>query len=152
MQEIDVAIIGAGTAGITAQRAATKAGARAVMFDPGPLGTTCARVGCMPSKLLISAAEVAHSARVATEFGVRLGPIEIDGEAVMARVQQMRDEFVDSTISGLERVEAKGGLVRQAARLTSANTLTGGGQHYKAGALAHSYYHPTVVEAIQSVL
>jgi len=135
MQEIDVAIIGAGTAGITAQRAATKAGARAVMFDPGPLGTTCARVGCMPSKLLISAAEVAHSARVATEFGVRLGAIEIDGEAVMARVQQMRDEFVDSTISGLERVEAKGGLVRQAARLTSANTLTAGGQHYKAGAI-----------------
>ena len=66
---VDVAILGAGTAGLNARRAAEKAGKTAVMIDPGPYGTTCARVGCMPSKLLIAAAERAHSARAAAPFG-----------------------------------------------------------------------------------
>ena len=42
----------------------------ALMIDPGPLGTTCARVGCMPSKLLIAAADAAHEARHGGVFGV----------------------------------------------------------------------------------
>jgi len=61
----DVAIIGAGTAGLTAYRAARAAGKRAVLIEGGPYGTTCARVGCMPSKLLIAAAEAAHTAEKA---------------------------------------------------------------------------------------
>src|SRR6185312_10220614 len=55
--EVDVAVIGAGTAGLGAYRAARAAGARTVLIESGPYGTTCARVGCMPSKLLIAAAE-----------------------------------------------------------------------------------------------
>ena len=46
--DYDVAVIGAGTAGIAAHRAATAAGARSVLIERGPGGTTCARVGCMP--------------------------------------------------------------------------------------------------------
>ena len=57
---VDVAVIGAGTAGLAAYRAAIAAGRRAVLIEGGPYGTTCARVGCMPSKLLIAAAEAAH--------------------------------------------------------------------------------------------
>ncbi|MDH5492851.1 MAG: FAD-dependent oxidoreductase, partial [Myxococcales bacterium] len=48
--QVDVAILGAGSAGLNAWRAAKAEGATAVLIDPGPLGTTCARVGCMPSK------------------------------------------------------------------------------------------------------
>ena len=51
----DVAVIGAGTAGLAAYRAAKAAGKRALLIEAGPYGTTCARVGCMPSKLLIAA-------------------------------------------------------------------------------------------------
>ncbi|HEU4374739.1 MAG TPA: FAD-dependent oxidoreductase, partial [Telluria sp.] len=51
--DVDVAVIGAGTAGLSAYRAATAQGKRAVLIEGGPYGTTCARVGCMPSKLLI---------------------------------------------------------------------------------------------------
>src|SRR5262245_18079544 len=47
---VDVAIIGAGTAGLTARREVTKHGASVVLIEGGPYGTTCARVGCMPSK------------------------------------------------------------------------------------------------------
>ena len=57
---VDVAVIGAGTAGLAAYRAAIAAGRRAVVIEGGAYGTTCARVGCMPSKLLIAAAEAAH--------------------------------------------------------------------------------------------
>ncbi|MEP6998634.1 MAG: FAD-dependent oxidoreductase, partial [Betaproteobacteria bacterium] len=49
--DTDVAIIGAGTAGLAAYRTVKAAGQRALLIEGGPYGTTCARVGCMPSKL-----------------------------------------------------------------------------------------------------
>ncbi|MFO1205321.1 MAG: FAD-dependent oxidoreductase [Burkholderiales bacterium] len=58
---VDVAIIGAGTAGLNARREVEKRGGRPLLIEQGPYGTTCARVGCMPSKLLIAAAEAAHA-------------------------------------------------------------------------------------------
>ena len=61
IQDTDVAIIGAGTAGLAAYRTVKAAGRRALLIEGGPYGTTCARVGCMPSKLLIAAAEAAHA-------------------------------------------------------------------------------------------
>ena len=60
-REVDVAIIGAGTAGMTAYRSALAHTASVLVIEDGPYGTTCARVGCMPSKLLIAAAEAAHA-------------------------------------------------------------------------------------------
>lgn len=53
--KVDIAIIGAGTAGITAFHAARAADKNVVLIDRGPLGTTCARVGCMPSKAALHA-------------------------------------------------------------------------------------------------
>lgn len=91
---VDVAVIGAGTAGLAAYRAAKAEGARVVLIEGGPYGTTCARVGCMPSKLLIAAAEAAHGAERAERFGVSVGHISVDGRAVMARVRKERDRFV----------------------------------------------------------
>ncbi|MCA9626211.1 MAG: dihydrolipoyl dehydrogenase [Myxococcales bacterium] len=91
---VDVAVIGAGTAGLAAYRAATSEGARSVLIEGGPYGTTCARVGCMPSKLLIAAAEAAHHATHAEPFGVSVTEVEIDGRKVMKRVRDERDRFV----------------------------------------------------------
>ncbi len=93
--DVDVAILGAGTAGLAARRAALDHTRSLVVIDPGPLGTTCARVGCMPSKLLIAAAEAAHAIHDAPAFGVHAGgPPRIDGPAVMHRVRTERDRFV----------------------------------------------------------
>ncbi|MEE8626422.1 MULTISPECIES: dihydrolipoyl dehydrogenase [Methylobacterium] len=103
----DVAVIGAGTAGLAAYDAATKAGARAVVIERGPGGTTCARVGCMPSKLLIEAARAAHDARHAGVFGVEAGEVRVDGAAVMRRVRALRDDFVASVLDGLDRIPAE---------------------------------------------
>ncbi|HJV70962.1 dihydrolipoyl dehydrogenase [Ideonella sp.] len=92
--QVDVAVIGAGTAGMTAYRSALAHTRSIVVIEGGPFGTTCARVGCMPSKLLIAAAEAAHTAEHAGAFGVHAGPVRIDGEAVMRRVRNERDRFV----------------------------------------------------------
>lgn len=100
----DVAVIGAGTAGIAAHRAALEAGAKAILIEQGPGGTTCARVGCMPSKLLITAANAAQDAREAHRLGIRIGAVAVDGPAVLARLRHWRDRFVASVFEGLDRL------------------------------------------------
>jgi dihydrolipoamide dehydrogenase len=101
---VDVAVIGAGTAGLAAYRAAKTHGKRVVLIEGGPYGTTCARVGCMPSKLLIAAAEAAHMIETAPGFGVHGGVLRIDGRAVMARVRSERDRFVGFVLEGVENI------------------------------------------------
>lgn len=103
-RNVDVAVIGAGSAGLRAYRAAKAWTDRVVLIEGGPYGTTCARVGCMPSKLLIAAAEAAHGAREAGEFGVATGRVDIDGAAVMERVRRERDRFVGFVVDGVERI------------------------------------------------
>ncbi|MBY0296546.1 MAG: dihydrolipoyl dehydrogenase [Methylobacterium sp.] len=100
----DVAVIGAGTAGLAAWDAATREGARAALIERGPGGTTCARVGCMPSKLLIAAARAAHEARGAGLFGIEVPQVGVDGRAVMRRLRAERDRFVATIRAGLGRV------------------------------------------------
>jgi len=100
--QVDVAIIGAGTAGMTAYRSALAHTRNVLVIEGGPYGTTCARVGCMPSKLLIAAAEAAHTAQHAGAFGVHAGPLRIDGEAVMRRVRNERDRFVGFVTEAVE--------------------------------------------------
>lgn len=119
----DIAIIGAGTAGLAAYRAAKAAGKRALLIEGGPYGTTCARVGCMPSKLLIAAAEAAHSAAHTDAFGVRVnGKISVDGAAVMDRVKRERDRFVGFVLEGVENIPAEDKL-RGYARFVSDTVL-----------------------------
>lgn len=121
--QTDVAVIGAGTAGLAAYRAATAAGKRAVIIEGGPYGTTCARVGCMPSKLLIAAAEAAHELRHTAPFGVHVdGQIRVDGREVMARVRSERDRFVGFVVRGVENI-AQADRIRGYARFIDNTTL-----------------------------
>jgi len=100
----DVAVIGAGSAGLVAFRTAKKWTNNVVLIEGGPYGTTCARVGCMPSKLLIAAAEAAHAVEQANNFGIRVGEVNIDGVAVMDRVRSERDRFVGFVVDGVESI------------------------------------------------
>jgi dihydrolipoamide dehydrogenase len=103
--DIDVAVIGSGSAGLPAFRAAKAAGASVVLIEGGAYGTTCARVGCMPSKLLIAAAEAAHAARNTAPFGVHVdGGVRIDGREVMARLKRERDRFVGFVVESTESI------------------------------------------------
>jgi dihydrolipoamide dehydrogenase len=120
---IDVAVIGAGTAGLAAYRAARAAGASALVIEGGAYGTTCARVGCMPSKLLVAAAEAAHAIDRAPGFGVHVdGRVRIDGREVMGRVRRERDRFVGFVLQGVDSIP-ESDRVRGYARFTGPNTL-----------------------------
>lgn len=103
-QQVDIAIIGSGTAGLAAYREAVKHTDSVRLIEGGPYGTTCARVGCMPSKLLIAAAESAHNIGKSSAFGVRSGAIHIDGKAVMQRVRQERDRFVGFVLESVDEI------------------------------------------------
>jgi dihydrolipoamide dehydrogenase len=119
---VDVAVIGAGTAGLSAYRAARSHGSRTVLIEGGPYGTTCARVGCMPSKLLIAASEAAHMLQAAPGFGVHPGQVRIDGREVMERVRRERDRFVGFVVDSVDQMPAEDKL-RGHARFTGAHTL-----------------------------
>lgn len=119
----DIAILGAGTAGLAAYRAAKAAGKRALLIEGGPYGTTCARVGCMPSKLLIAAAEAAHQAAHTAPFGVHVeGEVTVNGEEVMDRVKRERDRFVGFVLEGVESIPAED-KIRGYARFESDTVL-----------------------------
>lgn len=98
-QQADVAVIGAGTAGMAAWRAATQAGAHAVLIEAGAYGTTCARSGCMPSKLLLSVAHGVHDAHQLRPRGVTgTAALQVDGRLVMQFVRRERDRFVNTVL------------------------------------------------------
>jgi dihydrolipoamide dehydrogenase len=123
---VDVAVIGAGTAGLNARREVERRGGRPVMIERGAFGTTCARVGCMPSKLLIAAAEAAHAFEHAPQFGVHPGAApRVDGPAVMARVQRERDRFVRFGVEDVEGLPPEQ-VLRGHARFTAPTTLVVG--------------------------
>jgi len=133
MHEVDVAIIGAGTAGMGAYRAARKHTDRLALIEGGPYGTTCARVGCMPSKLLIAAAEAAEVVREAPGFGVHAGAPRIDGAEVMDRVRRERDRFVGFVLEAVEGFDPSHRL-KGSARFEDPHTLrldTGEAVHAK---------------------
>ncbi|MGI9521964.1 MAG: dihydrolipoyl dehydrogenase [Hyphomicrobiaceae bacterium] len=100
--EVEVAIIGAGTAGMRAYREASQLTDSILLIEGRAYGTTCARVGCMPSKLLVAAAEAAHRGREAKLFGLQLNGLHVDGAAVMQRVRDERDRFVGFVVETVE--------------------------------------------------
>ncbi len=92
---LDVVIIGAGTAGLSALREVRKRTENFVLVNDGPYGTTCARVGCMPSKVLVEAANAFHARGKLDAFGIRGGDgLSVDLPAVLKRVRALRDHFV----------------------------------------------------------
>ncbi|OOY49927.1 dihydrolipoyl dehydrogenase [Solemya velum gill symbiont] len=99
-RHVDVAIIGSGSAGLYALGKVKPAGKSFILINGGEPGTTCARVGCMPSKAMIQVAEDFHRRGVMSRFGIEgMEHLTIDQEEAMEYVQHMRDNFVDRVLS-----------------------------------------------------
>ncbi len=132
-RHVDVVVIGAGTAGQNAFRQASKTTKNIVIINEGFWTTTCVTVGCMPSKLLIAAADRAHVAKSSEQFGIH-ADVQIDGKQVMARVQSERDRFAgfltkqvnswpeDKKISGRAHIN-KNGLIEVNDELIQADRI-----------------------------
>lgn len=93
-QSFDILVIGGGTAGLGAYRKLKNLGWNVGLIEPNDITTTCARVGCMPSKLLIAAAESAHVVSTASKFGINVTGVSIDQDTLWQRVRSERDRFV----------------------------------------------------------
>lgn len=118
-KQVDVVIIGAGSAGLAALKQVQKSTDSFVIVNDGPYGTTCARVGCMPSKTLIASANAFHSRNKAAAFGIHgADKLTVDIPAVLEQVRNLRDRFVsgvlkatadlgDKSISGRARLVKK---------------------------------------------
>lgn len=124
--KVNVAILGAGSAGLSALRRVKSMRETGLLIDPGPYGTTCARVGCMPSKLLIAAADAAHEVHKASMFGVHVdeGAVTINGKDVMKRVQSERDRFVGFVKESIAQRDKDDELLKGRATITSEGVLS----------------------------
>ncbi|MDY0012228.1 MAG: dihydrolipoyl dehydrogenase [Rhodocyclaceae bacterium] len=135
----DVAIIGAGTAGLYALREVRRARKSFVLIDRGPLGTTCARVGCMPSKSALHVAELWGARLKFARFGGDRGEaLALDRSRAWQHVRMQRDGFTASA-AGKAREGAGEHLIEGHARFLEPNVLEvegpGGRRIVRAGAV-----------------
>ena len=131
MKNYDVIILGAGTAGLTARREIAKVTENYLVIDGGPMGTTCARVGCMPSKVLIQVANDIDQQRKLKKLNIlKNDPTEINQIEVMKHVRSLRDRFVRGVTTSLSDWEDK--LVRGYAKFIDQNTIEVNGKKYTA--------------------
>jgi len=87
--DYNLAVIGAGSAGLVAAYVAAASGAKVCLIERERMGGDCLNTGCVPSKALLRSAAVAATIRRAAEFGLEAPPPEVDFAAVMERVQQV---------------------------------------------------------------
>ena len=98
---VDVAIIGAGSAGLYALGQVRRARKSFVLVNGGEPGTTCARVGCMPSKAMIQVAEYYHRRTHLGKYGIDgHEEMTLDVPEALEHVQDLRDTFASGSVRG----------------------------------------------------
>jgi dihydrolipoamide dehydrogenase len=130
-RHVEVAIIGSGTAGLTATSMVKRSTTNFVLINGGEVGTTCARVGCMPSKAMIQVAEDFHRRHIFELHGIE-GHLNVDVMESMEHVRDMRDTFVDRVISNSTGQMPPEKFIAGYAKFTSPNTLEVNGDTIKA--------------------
>lgn len=131
MKKAKVVVIGAGSGGLYALSQIRRATNDFLVVDHGPLGTTCARVGCMPSKVLIQAAEDYHRRETLAAEGIAGGEgLRVDPAAVLAHVRKLRDGFVGHIVPRTEALGDK--LLRGTARFVGPNAIEVEGERIEA--------------------
>ncbi len=98
MEKYDVIIIGSGS-GLRVSSAAAREGRKVAIIESGPLGGTCLNRGCIPSKMLIHASEVAMTIKDSGKFG-------IDAELTGIRFREMVDRVSNTVDEESEGIEA----------------------------------------------
>ena len=120
--DFDVLILGAGSGGYACALRATQLDLSVGLVEKGKVGGTCLHVGCIPTKALLHAAEVADSAREAGQFGVQATFDGVD----MAGVARYREGVVSRAYKGLTGLIKSRGitLIEGQGRLTGPRSVT----------------------------
>lgn len=126
----DIIIIGAGTAGISAYNEAIKYTKNILIINDGSWDTTCARVGCMPSKLLISSANRMQDIQSAKDLGL-LQDVAVNTSNVMQRLHHLRERFIRATLKGIDQWD-NSHKISGHAKFIDTHTVEVNGQSYQA--------------------
>jgi pyruvate/2-oxoglutarate dehydrogenase complex dihydrolipoamide dehydrogenase (E3) component len=102
-QSYDAIVIGSGQAGTPLARALAEAGMRTALIERKHVGGTCVNEGCTPTKTMIASGRVAHLARRASDYGVKIGPVSIDMEKVRQRKRNIVDSFRNGSQARIEK-------------------------------------------------
>jgi pyruvate/2-oxoglutarate dehydrogenase complex dihydrolipoamide dehydrogenase (E3) component len=123
----DVLIIGGGQAGIPLAHALAKEGRQVGLAERKHLGGSCVNFGCTPTKAVIASARLAHLARRASEFGLKIPSVDVNFSAVLERAKRILMESRSSLQEGLENSHNPR-LLRGHARLEGRD-----GEHFRVG-------------------
>ena len=130
-EKVDIAIIGAGSGGLSVAAGAAQLGARVVLCEKHKMGGDCLNYGCVPSKALIAAAESAETVRTSGRFGINGHEPNIDFRKINSHVHG-----VISAIAPNDSVERFRGLgadvIEASARFVNPTTLVADGRRIEA--------------------
>ena len=128
MAHADLVILGGGSGGYACALRASELGLSVILIDKDKLGGTCLHRGCIPTKALLHAAEVADSTRESEQFGVNATLHGID----MVKVNEYRDGVVGRLYKGLQGLVKSRNVtfVEGAGRLVGPNTVEVNGEQY----------------------
>lgn len=93
MEEFDLVVIGAGTAGMSAAGHALKSGARIAMVEEKAFGGECLHTGCVPTKTMIRSAKILELMKRAPEFGLSARDVTVDFPKVMERKNKVIEQI-----------------------------------------------------------
>jgi dihydrolipoamide dehydrogenase len=128
MADFDLVILGGGSGGYASALRASQLGLSVVLIEKEKLGGTCLHKGCIPTKALLHAGEIADSTRHAGEFGVKADFHSMD----MSAVNAYKDGVVSKLHKGLQGLVKSRNItyVEGAGKLISKNTVEAGGVKY----------------------
>jgi len=124
----DIVILGAGSGGYAAALRAAELNLSVALIDKAELGGTCLHRGCIPTKALLHAAELADQTRESEQFGIKADLIGID----MAGVNAYKDGVVGRLYKGLQGLLKQPNItvVQGAGKLVSPDTVEVQGRRY----------------------
>lgn len=130
MKKYDIAIIGAGAAGLSIAAFASQVGSKVILFESDKMGGDCLNYGCIPSKSLLSIAKTCNNTKDASNFGLKISG-SIDIKSVMSKVHSVIKTIEKN--DSQDRFESLGvTVIRAKASFYDKNTIIANDKLYKA--------------------
>src|SRR5438067_1362713 len=126
----DLIVIGAGPGGYEAAAHAAKMGRKVALVEKDRVGGACLHVGCIPAKTFLRSSKLYQECAHAASYGVRLGSVEFEMPAVVAR----KNRVVGTLARGVEGMLKRAGVevIRGHARVPARGGVQVGGERYEA--------------------
>jgi pyruvate/2-oxoglutarate dehydrogenase complex dihydrolipoamide dehydrogenase (E3) component len=120
--QVDLCVIGAGAAGLSAASGAAQLGLSVVLFEKDEMGGDCLNTGCVPSKALIAAAKAAHAMTHSERLGIANATPKVDWDKLRGHIHGVIETI--APVDSQERFEGLGcTVIREHARFVDATTV-----------------------------